>query len=276
MTQEIAGTNGQAIALDVHAAKGVGGERRGVLLLMHGFKGFKDWGFFPYVAETLSDVGFDVVRFNSSHNGVGLGDDRTDFTRLDLFRQNRSSYEVADIMYLVEALRLGQVHSVTPCEASEIILMGHSRGGGAMIAAAAQVAVRGVVTWASVATLALPAAWAEAFQRDGFVEILNGRTGQMMPIDRTASEDVNPMPLTLDIEHCMSQASCPHLVLHGTADSSVPLDAATAISTAGGERVERQLIDAADHVMNARHPFVGTTPELETALKVTTAFLKCL
>lgn len=43
---------------------------RGTLVICHGYKGFKDWGMFPYIAKELSEH-LDVVTFNFSHNGIG-------------------------------------------------------------------------------------------------------------------------------------------------------------------------------------------------------------
>jgi uncharacterized protein len=42
-----------------------------VILFVHGFKGFKDWGAFPDACEEFARVGFAVVAFNLSLNGVG-------------------------------------------------------------------------------------------------------------------------------------------------------------------------------------------------------------
>lgn len=272
-SQQIDGSDGQPIALDSHSAQIDGVSGKGVVLLLHGFKGFKDWGFFPYVAEQLAEAGYDVVRFNTSHNGVGVGLDSEDFTRLDLFRKNRSSYEVADVLRVIAGIEKGEIIGIEKSAPDRIFLMGHSRGGGAMIAAGAQCAVRGVVTWASVASFALPESWQEAFHRDGFVEILNGRTGQAMPLDRTAWDEVNPMPAELDLERCTHELECPLLIVHGQDDPSVPHEAAIALHRASRERAELALIEGADHVMNTRHPFEGATPELECALEFTISFL---
>jgi len=37
---------------------------------VHGFKGFKDWGFVPYIGETFASKGFAFLTFNFSHNGI--------------------------------------------------------------------------------------------------------------------------------------------------------------------------------------------------------------
>ncbi|MEJ2005865.1 MAG: dienelactone hydrolase, partial [Cyclobacteriaceae bacterium] len=67
-----------------------------VILFLHGFKGFKDWGTFPLIAEKLSDEGFVVVKMNFSHNGVTV-DDPGNFNDLDAFAENRFSYELDDV-----------------------------------------------------------------------------------------------------------------------------------------------------------------------------------
>lgn len=244
------------------------------VLLIHGFKGFKDWGFFPTVARRLASAGFAVVRFNTSHNGTGLADDSSDFTRLDLFRKNRSSYEVADALRVIDAVTKGEISDLPALDLKRVFLMGHSRGGGAMIAAGAQRQVGAIATWASVASFALPLEWQAGFDQDGYIEILNGRTGQMMPVDRTAWDDVTPMPASLDLSLCVSQQRAPQMFLHGSADPSVSPKAATALHEASEGRAELVLIEGADHVMNARHPFEGATPQLDSAIEKTIAFFQ--
>ena len=50
------------------------------IILVHGFKGFKDWGSFPYAAKYFAKEGYFVLTFNFSHNGIG--DNLTEFTEL--------------------------------------------------------------------------------------------------------------------------------------------------------------------------------------------------
>ena len=40
-----------------------GGRRRPHAILLHGFKGFAAWGFFPEIARRIAERGFVVVRF---------------------------------------------------------------------------------------------------------------------------------------------------------------------------------------------------------------------
>ena len=57
------------------------------IFLVHGFKGFKDWGFGPYAASIFGR-NFFVVTFNFSHNGVG--ESLTDFDELEKFAYSKA------------------------------------------------------------------------------------------------------------------------------------------------------------------------------------------
>ena len=43
------------------------GEARPAVVICHGFKGFKDWGFFPKLSERLAVAGFTALSFNFFH-----------------------------------------------------------------------------------------------------------------------------------------------------------------------------------------------------------------
>src|SRR5207248_10516072 len=63
----LTGADGAPLRGAVTSAAG----ERPVVVVCHGLKGFKDWGFFPYVVERLARAGFAVVSFNFSGSGVG-------------------------------------------------------------------------------------------------------------------------------------------------------------------------------------------------------------
>ena len=79
---------------------------QGTLIICHGFKGFKDWGMFPYVGEALSDW-LDVITFNFSHNGVG--DRLTSYDELEKFAKNTYSRELEDLHAVVDHVRKGEL-----------------------------------------------------------------------------------------------------------------------------------------------------------------------
>jgi hypothetical protein len=97
------------------------------LIFVHGFKGFKDWGFFPYTAMQFADKGFFVLSFNFSHNGV---DEGIDFNRLDKFAKNTVSLEVSELVQVINAYKIGFFSNDVN---GKIGLVGHSRGGGIVL-----------------------------------------------------------------------------------------------------------------------------------------------
>jgi pimeloyl-ACP methyl ester carboxylesterase len=61
----------------------------------------------------------------------------------------------------------------------------------------------------------------------------------------------------------------PWLVVHGSADETVPFTEAEELAAAGGGRARLADIDGAGHTFGAVHPFAGPTPHLEAALAAT-------
>jgi len=61
-------------------------ENSNCLILVHGFKGFKDWGFWPYSGNYFSFNDYFVITFNFSHNGTG--DSFFEFIEPDNFARN--------------------------------------------------------------------------------------------------------------------------------------------------------------------------------------------
>jgi len=100
------------------------------VVILHGFKGFKDWGMFPVFAERLARAGYRAVSFNASGSGV---DSEGRFTRLEAFRRNSFSAELADLLTVIKALKAGKLGGPVP---AAIGVVGHSRGGGIAILAA--------------------------------------------------------------------------------------------------------------------------------------------
>ena len=153
------------------------------VVVAHGFKGFKDWGFFPWLARRLVADGHAVVTFNFS--GSGIGADPLDFTELEAFASNTYSRELEELAWVVRAVRGGELLPLAP---RAVGLLGHSRGGGDAVLHAAAAghgdAVDALVTWAAVASFDR---WAEEtleeWRRTGRVFVLNSRTGQHMPLD---------------------------------------------------------------------------------------------
>lgn len=258
------------VLVDVRA--GGRGSPRPAVLVVHGFKGFKDWGMFPPLADRLAQAGFSVVSPNLSGSGV---DDAGEFAWPERFGHNTFSAELADIGTVLDALTAGELGTLLP---TRIGLVGHSRGGGVSVLQAARDArIRALVTWAAIATVQR---WPDDSERArwraaGKLEVLNARTGQVLPLYTDTLDDVDRHGTgALDIPSAAGRVTVPWLILHGSGDASVPIAEAERLAhaaPAGTSRLVR--IEGAGHTFGAVHPWRGSTPELEQVMKETVTWL---
>ncbi|HEV8657219.1 MAG TPA: alpha/beta hydrolase [Thermoanaerobaculia bacterium] len=117
---EIRSRQGLPIHIDVDARR----EARALVVVVHGFKGFKDWGFFPWIGEYLCDAGFAVLRFNMS--GIAY------------------TTQIHDVLDVVD-------HAQSRFRGLPLFLLGHSLGGGVALLASREIEdLAGVVIWSAI------------------------------------------------------------------------------------------------------------------------------
>jgi pimeloyl-ACP methyl ester carboxylesterase len=244
---------------------------RPAVVVCHGFKGFMEWGFFPYLAALLAERGFAVVRFNLWGSGLRPGEDRVG--DLAAFRADTHGRELADLSTVMEAAAGGAL-APGRIDPARLGLFGHSRGGGNAVLAAARPEWRdrvgALVTWAAVATFdryspEQKAAW----RRDGALPVVNSRTGQELAMGIELLEELEADAGALDVESAAGRLAAPWLVVHGEADETVAVDDARRLDAAARGPHELLSIPAAGHTLGARHPFAGPTPHLIEAMNAT-------
>lgn len=242
---------------------------RPAVVIVHGFKGFKDWGMFPPLADRLAQAGFTAVSMNLSGSGV---DDHGEFAWPERFGRNTFSAERADLAATLDALAAGALGTAPP---TGIGLVGHSRGGGvSILQAAADARVRALVTWAAISTVERwPLADRDQWRAAGKLDVVNQRTGQVLPLYPDVLDDVERHAAdTLDILGSAARMTVPWLLVHGTSDPTVA--SAEAARLARAQPAARLLaIEGAGHTFGAAHPWRGSTPELDIAIKETVAWL---
>ena len=238
-----------------------------VVVICHGFKGFKNWGMFPALGAALAEAGFAVVQFNFS--GSGIGDNMLDFTELDRFAEDTISTQVNDVGDILDALEAGALPT-TNADASRVGVLGHSRGGAtALIRAHEDQRLRCVVTWAAISHLLR---WSErelqAWQERGYMEFLNARTHQRMRMNWDAVADLQDNEDRFDLQACTRGLQVPLLLVHGAEDLSVRVEEAQELYLAADPaRSQLKVIAQTGHTFGAVHPWQGTTPAFEEAVK---------
>jgi uncharacterized protein len=239
-----------------------------LVVTVHGFKGFKDWGFFPWTSESFAESHIASCRFDMSRCGITEGSET--FDRLDLFSDNTYSIEVDDLTRVVAHARKADGLWELP-----LFLFGHSRGGAIAILGSRLIeGVTGVVAWSSISKLHR---WddetVERWRRDGFMEFENARTKQTMRVSTRLLDDLEANREQLDFTRALAESRLPMLVLHGAADESVPVEEATVLHELA-QNAPMVVIESASHTYGAIHPLVTVPRELRLAMAITRQFIQ--
>lgn len=262
----------QILRATVYGYENLGSGR--IIVYVHGFKGFKDWGFVPYLGGYLAENGYCVFTFNFSHNGIG--ENLLEFTEMEKFELNTYSREIDELKELTSAIKDGYFGETGN---TEISFIGHSRGGGvALLAASEMPAVSAVVLWASIARVdRYSVRQKEQWRNTGALEVRNARTGQLMRLGTGLLEDVEKHAQRLNIKNAAKRLNRPLLIIHGEQDVAVPVREADEIfRMARKELTEIHKLAAAGHTFDITHPFAGSNPKFDEVLEKTLGFLQHL
>lgn len=244
-----------------------------VVIFAHGFKGFKDWGPFNIIARNFVSQGFCFVKFNFAWNGT-TPDATMDFTDLEAFANNNFTKELDDMKVVIDMIHKQPEWNI---DLKKIFLIGHSRGGGiALLKAAEDDRVKGVITWAAVAGFArhITVSEIKKWKEAGVFYVENSRTGQQMPLYPQLYEDFYRNRHRLNIVKAAGKVAGRMLVVHGDADETVPLSHAhEIISGSPGSKI--LILPDADHSFGATHPFTASElpPDFKMVVDATISYI---
>lgn len=251
----IAGSDGRLMGTDLFCPAN---QRSPVVVYIHGFNGFKDWGNFDLIARQFAKKGFAFVKMNLSHNGTSM-DHPEDFVDLEAFGNNNYSRELFDVNAILDWVCDQGNPYAHLLDTAQLYLLGHSRGGAvALIKASEDARVKGVMTWASVSACKTP--WGNMpeekiaqWRKEGAIYYANKRTGQKMPLYIQLYDDYRANENRLDIQRAISSLTIPLLICHGTEDPAVPFANALQLQQwqPGAELFSIQ----SDHVFGRSHPW---------------------
>lgn len=246
---------------------------RGLLVICHGFKGFKDWGFFPHVAQELSAL-VDVITFNFTNNGVG--EDLTTFSELDRFAKNTYSSELEDLHTLIQRIKEQKIEALPHrLSTAPLFLLGHSRGGGVSLIYALDhsTEIKAVMSWNGITNVDLfSTELKEEMRLKGRAYLPNARTKQQMPLDKIILDDMEQHHERFNIIERISEATFPIILIQGTNDSP-HLREGSAKIVDKNPAIEWIQIPDGNHTFGAVHPYQGMTKPLQEALTQTKEYL---
>lgn len=270
----IPGSEGLPISIDIKSI--TDGIQKPVVIFCHGFKGFKDWGAWNLVAKKFAENNFTFLKFNFSHNGT-TPEVKEDFVNLEAFSKNNYSKELNDLQLVIDWVN-SENFPLKESFNQEVFLIGHSRGGGAVLVKHAEEnTIQKTCTWAAI----------DSYDRFGTIEQIddwknagehiftNGRTGQKMPIGYQFYTDYIENIEKLDIQKTVQETIKPLLFIHGTNDPAVNIESAQNLFS-WAQNAQLVEIENANHVFGSKHPYVEDTlpSDLNKVVELTISFFK--
>lgn len=241
-----------------------------LIIFVHGFKGFKDWGFGPYLGEHFAQAGIPALMFNFSHNGTG--DSLTEFVELEKFAENTFSLEISELNEIIDAVldgRFGHAGKIS------IGVLGHSRGGAiAILTASQRKEVSSAALWASISRVDRYSQRQKSQWREkGYLEVKNMRTKQIMRLNVSLLDDVENNAKQLNIRNAVKNFGRPLFLAHGEQDLAVPVREADELYQLSDRNITEYFkIPATGHTFDISHPFSGSSEKFDELLKKTCGF----
>jgi pimeloyl-ACP methyl ester carboxylesterase len=256
----------------LHTPNPIDHESSACILMIHGFLGYKDWSFFPWLAQVLAEAGFPTIRFNFS--GTGMTSNDGIFSDLGSFEKDTLSQQMQECQILIQKIQEGQVIKELDSR-KNIYLWGHSRGGAlSFIVAALTPEVKKICTWATIAHVnRYSNEVKQSWKHQGFLKFESSRTGQTLQYLKSCLEDLEYWELQGDIKGCIEKLSIPILAVHGQADYTVPFQETQELAQFS-KNMETFLIPEADHKFNSSHPFKTASNVLQQATQKTVRFFR--
>jgi len=254
------------------------GQPHALVVICHGFKGHRRWGFIPQLARSMVERGLAALAMDFSHNGTitdkpGQGAREGSFAhnpyvRIDLFRRNTLSREVEDLGCLLEDLTSdGPFRWRGP-----LGLFGHSRAGVSVVLNALEhPQVRSIATWAAPVH---PDVFSEEQKRRwrevGYLEFVDARNGARLAIDLEYLLDLERNHDRFHLPSQVPKLTVPHLIVHGTMDLSIRPEAARALYEAEKGKVKSKLVLLpCGHTFQSDAIGTGRARALEEACRIT-------
>jgi pimeloyl-ACP methyl ester carboxylesterase len=267
----IEGMDGGVIRADLRTLHP--GRIRPLVIVCHGFLGYKRWGFFPYLSERIAGAGFHALTFSFSLNGVDEETGR--ITRPDEFAADTVSREIEDLEAVCRFAREGALP--VPVTDDGWGLVAHSRGSAvAMLVLQHFPGFESIVTWATPSRLdRYSERRKRLWERDGALVFQDPRADGPLRLDYAYYEDIARHGKDFDLPRIAASLDVPHLMIHGERDAAVTVGETRELYPDGLPGTARlEIIPGCSHTFGVKHPMEKPTRPLERAVALTVDWLR--
>ena len=222
------------VVADWYAPNGADhGDVKRVIVMSHGFKAHRRWGFLPIVATRLQFKGFGVLAIDFSHNGHVPADGTVveevanGFISPELFKANTIARELDDLAHVLKWLRdpMGGKFLLGLADDPVIGLWGHSRGGViSILTALDDPGVLALATWSANAHPDhYTARQKELWRAKGELPFTDYASGASLALGAAFLDDIESHGEDYAVGKRAQDLAIPHLIVHGEHDPTVPV-----------------------------------------------------
>ncbi|MEP6926578.1 MAG: alpha/beta hydrolase [Ginsengibacter sp.] len=274
-TKEISLTHDKGIVDGIYLNAGINSP---LVIIINGHNGFYNYGMFPYLQQSFALRNISSYSFNFSHGGVK--GDADYFEDIVNYEKNCMRLEVEDVMCVLHNLHQGKFEKHTG-----IFLLAHSLGGVPLIFSAKKsldenIIINGIILVSTVKQLNFwPEEMVDEWKQNKVYYKKNNRTKQMLPQGKEFLNEVLQSDSKWNVENEIKKLSQPILVVHGENDEAIPEEHGRSIFQwidSINKKSLLKIIPGATHTYNTKHPFEGTTPQLEEMIKYVVMFIQSL
>jgi pimeloyl-ACP methyl ester carboxylesterase len=246
-----------------------------LIIILHGFKSFRTWGFNTYLAEKINKAGFNCLFFDFSRNGIK--DEAKMLYDVEIFRKNTIGIELDDFKIVLN--HLVKIDELKPIWNGDVFLLGHSMGGAiSILSSINHPQIKAISLWGTISK------WNRNSKRQihewkekGVMEFKENSTGQVLYLDYSYQAYKDEYGEQINIRENIQKLNLPIQVIHGEQDFTVPPKEGEILhKLSKHEKSELHLIPKTGHTFGIRHPFKETNAGLESSIKKTINFFNQL
>jgi len=237
-------------------------EKRQLMIFAHGFKGFAEWGFIPYVCKQHAKNGIEAVAIDFSMNGVI--ESHKPIYDPEVFAANTVSIMLAELHLLIDHLKDKFTSDQSLQKQLQITLAGHSLGAAlSLIIAAEREDIKNLSLWGTVGTLNRNTPRQKALWKEkGKIEFSSQPGGQKLWQNYSYLEDKEQNMDRLDLIKRAGEYKGQLLVIHGESDVTTRVKEGQSLYEAAKPRNKAKIIiiPKTGHTFNSFHPLQEPPP----------------
>jgi pimeloyl-ACP methyl ester carboxylesterase len=220
---------------------------RGTVLIIPGFLGYTEWGFYPSLAKILAGRDYVVISFN--HSTGGTGENGKPYSGLANLKNTTIERDISDVARIFKALKENEIPGLPDLSKLPVIPVGHSKGGAiGILASSGEPSVAALVSVNGTSDLLrIPKEKIYEIIERGYQEKTLPGTKITIRVTNEYWKQLIENPGRYDVFHVLKSLTKKILFVQGILDDKIPVSEAKAMYEAAPPGSELLLFEGVDH-----------------------------